>query len=407
VIEGYISDAVLRGEVGGVAPLIDRHLASIRAERPINIATLERHLLLINDLPGITALGVLRPGRSGPGSAQLLIRVRRKRFEASLAGDNRGSRFTGPAAASLTLASNAATALGERIEATAFSTAQIAEQQFYDLSGQVRFGSDGMLGRANVSASPAQPGFTLEPLQIQSIAYRGRASLEYPILRSRRMNVLVGGGLDITSTELTGASAGFNASDQLTVVWTRAGFDFRDSLASFTTIDGIIRRGLPVFGASPNDDPTPSRAEGRSDFTLFQIEASRLQRLFSGLNLEFKGALQWSLTPLLADEEFALGGAGFGRAFDPAEFSGDSGFGGSVELQIEPAALFNFSTGFVSFLQIYGFADYGRIKNLLAVVNQREEVVSAGAGMRINVRDWLSLGFEVGRPINRSIAVES
>lgn len=406
VIEGFISEVVSRGDVGDVKTLIDRHLARITVERPVRIATLERYLLLINDLPGITALGVLRPGRAGPGSAQLVVSLARKRYDVTIAGDNRGSRFIGPSAASITVGSNAATVRGERIEATAFSTTQFTEQQFYSISVRSRLGSDGLVARASFSASPAQPGFTLKALDIETFAHRTKVSLEFPIIRSRRLNILVSGGLDRSYTELESASQGLSASDRLTVAWGRLGFDFRDSLAGFSTLDLGLRQGLHALGASPNDDPTPSRIEGRSDFTLFQVGVSRLQRVYPGFSIQLNGNLQWAQTPLLADEEFAIGGSEFGRAFDPAEFSGDDGIGGSLELQIEPDPLFGISTGPLSFLQLYGFVDYGRIKNLAATVNQREEVVSAGGGIRLNVSDWLSAGFEVARPINRPLAVD-
>ncbi len=56
---------------------------------------MERGLLLTNDIPGITASGVLKPSPDTPGASDLVVDVAQPWITGGLAVDNRGSRFSG------------------------------------------------------------------------------------------------------------------------------------------------------------------------------------------------------------------------------------------------------------------------------------------------------------------------
>lgn len=61
VIEGYVDQAIIEGP-GKENTLVRQHGEALTGERPISNRTLERHLLLADDLPGISAKSVLRSG---------------------------------------------------------------------------------------------------------------------------------------------------------------------------------------------------------------------------------------------------------------------------------------------------------------------------------------------------------
>ena len=69
-----------------------RHLSDIR---PLDLAGLERVLLIINDLPGVSAAGVLRPGAE-LGTSDLLLTVSPVRSSQLVTANNNGSQSTGP-----------------------------------------------------------------------------------------------------------------------------------------------------------------------------------------------------------------------------------------------------------------------------------------------------------------------
>ena len=68
----------------------------IRNSRPLSAEDMERYLLLIDDLPGISSEAVLSPAKDVPGASDLLITVSGKAVGGYARIDNRGTRFNGP-----------------------------------------------------------------------------------------------------------------------------------------------------------------------------------------------------------------------------------------------------------------------------------------------------------------------
>ena len=69
VIEGYIVKVDYDGDTRGNQAILDQYAVEIQGERPLKAETLERYLLLINDLPGVSAGShrAARPQRPGRG----------------------------------------------------------------------------------------------------------------------------------------------------------------------------------------------------------------------------------------------------------------------------------------------------------------------------------------------------
>ncbi len=66
-VEGYLSSVAIEGDTGRRDGMLAKIQADLGAERPLRLATLERNLLLLNDLPGMTAQGVLQRSATEPG----------------------------------------------------------------------------------------------------------------------------------------------------------------------------------------------------------------------------------------------------------------------------------------------------------------------------------------------------
>ena len=78
VVEGYIADVKLQGDIGPAGTQVLRFLNRLLEERPIRISTLERYLLLATDVPGVTVSSVLQPSRDDPAAVTLIAQVARK-----------------------------------------------------------------------------------------------------------------------------------------------------------------------------------------------------------------------------------------------------------------------------------------------------------------------------------------
>src|SRR5204862_2302200 len=76
-------------------------------------------------------------------------------------------------------------------------------------------------------------------------------------------------------------------------------------------------------GGTSKDDSNKSRAGADGKFTKIVFDYERLQRFGSSFGVTLGAAAQWTNEPLLASEQYALGGRRFGRAYEPAELAGD------------------------------------------------------------------------------------
>ncbi|MFM2066680.1 MAG: hypothetical protein RLZZ584_1589 [Pseudomonadota bacterium] len=103
IVQGAVQITVQEGQLGRIsvdaAPVdpgvVQPWLYGLQTGEPLLADTLERDLLLLGDLPGVTVQSVLRPGASG-GYTDLDVQGRAARgLHADLVLDNHGNRYTG------------------------------------------------------------------------------------------------------------------------------------------------------------------------------------------------------------------------------------------------------------------------------------------------------------------------
>ncbi len=405
VIEGYVTNVVLEGDIGNSRGLVERYLNRILDSRPVNIADIERYLLLMNDLPGISGTGVLRPSGADVGAAELVVTAQRKRVDGFALVDNRGSEFTGEEGAAVGLSANSFTPFGEQTELVLFSALEDQEQRVGQITYEQQIGSDGLTVRGLASYGVSEPGGTLESLDVEQETLLLTLEAEYPYVRSRRFNFSVSAGFEFIEQDsdiLDGATT--VADDSLRVLHATATMDYRDSFGGANFAEFGIRQGLPILDASEDGDNNLSRVEGDGTFTTLNAEVARLQRLTSNFNLLAQVGGQFGFDQeLLSTEEFEIGGLTFGRGYDPSELTGDSGLGALLELQFNQAP----GLSFLQSYQVYAFYDFGVVFNSDSNTPSEESLASAGVGVRTNLTDWLSLDLEVAKPLTRDPANRS
>jgi len=400
-IEGYISEVKVSGDIGPVRALIESYVNKITQSRPARAEDIERYLLLANDVPGITAQGVLQPATDAEGAAQLIVNVERDWFSGYARIDNRESRFTGPWRLIAAPGLNSFTPLGERIQATGLVAFDVPEEGYTALSAETHVGSEGLKLSGNFSYEETHPGFTLEPLNVETQTLRGSFAGSYPIIRSRRTNLYASGGFDFANIDTDVLGAAFSR-DHLRVIWAGIQVDHRDSWGGATLLDIQVRQGLGFLDATDSHDPLRSRSDADGVFTSLQLNAARRQHIIENLDLYVGGKAQFSLDPLLADEECAAGGETYGRGYDPSEIADDDCLAGTVELQYNPQWKPEFLKNFVQSYQLYGFYDAARVWPENGDIAHGNSLQSAGVGLRTQITDWLRIDLEVAQPLTRA-----
>src|SRR6266545_3893156 len=96
VIEGYIDRVIWPDSLSRYRNFFTDYEARIVSDRPTNIRTLERYLLLLSDLPGFKVATSLRPSTTQLAASTLVVEVTHKPLDVGGRVDNHGSIARGP-----------------------------------------------------------------------------------------------------------------------------------------------------------------------------------------------------------------------------------------------------------------------------------------------------------------------
>ncbi|WP_424814112.1 ShlB/FhaC/HecB family hemolysin secretion/activation protein [Roseococcus sp. YIM B11640] len=413
VAEGYVTEVKLDGDIGPAGTQVLRFLNRLVNVQPLDIASLERQLLLAQDIPGLTVRSVLRPAGTAPGALSLVAQVSRQAVSGYVTADNRGPRFSGPFQALGSVQFNSFTSLGERTELQIFY-ARDTTQVFGQASWQGFVGGSGLQVRLYAGHGRTNPSG-----QLRQLGYEGESTVAgiqflYPAIRRRSQTLNLVGSFDAIETEIwVDGSNGQQqrlSRDSLRVL--RAGGDWSvyDLLAGDTRpatnfLSIRLSQGLDGFGASASG-PGASRPGARTDFTKISGEISRTQALFSPWNgavVSLQGTLagQWSNDVLPVSEKYYLGGNRLGRGFYAGEVTGDNALAVSAELQLSTSHEFTAWRWPIRLLPTYYlFYDQGwTYENRASDPNR--ELRSAGIGVRMQVNERFEAQFEGVRRFTR------
>jgi hemolysin activation/secretion protein len=414
VIEGYVSEVTVEG--AGEPMLRERAERAVSVSRPLTLRRLERAILLLNDLPGVTAQGLIEPAPEGPpGAARLAVTADSRRvWRGYLAVDNRGSRYVGPWQATVGGEVSSVLRTYDRLAFRAVGASPLRELRYAEAAYETPIGPDGWAVFGSVFVSRSEPGFTLAALDTKGSAQGGTLGAAYPLIRTRAENLrlsLAFTPYDSDNDVLGRQDVSPAYEDDMRPVRLAATYDLADGWGGLNFLFVELSQGLDGLGASPENRPNPSRPGARTDFTRFLFEASRLQALdwvMPGLGLYLAARGQWSFgAPLVAYEQFGLGGARFGRGYDPSEIAGDNGIAGTAELQwsaVFPASRYSF--GEQATLQPYLFYDAGTVTNARSSEFPSQSLASAGAGIRLWLGDAFAAAIEVAKPLTRAVGAE-
>ncbi len=402
IIEGFVSDVQIKGDVGGADSVLYKYAEKIKAAKPLDAATLEHYLLLMEDLPGVEARAVLRPSPTTPGASQVIVNIKRDMMQGtSFALNNRGTRYLGPVQSNIIFAANNLMGNDEQTSVRFLNTPfDFNELKYYGAHHEMVVGSQGTKLTIDGNFVLTEPGYTLEPFDIRGTDYAVSAGVSHPIIRSRQTNWFVNSDFSVQRINLS--TLGVNLyQDHLRVLKAGSSYDFVDSLEAVNRIEGNVSKGFSWDTSNGGLDH--SRANGESSFWKFTANATRIQPIYGAWSASFAVDGQYSADPLYSAEEYALGGQNFGSAFDPAEISGDSALAGRVELQYNGTL----NDIYLPSYQAYSFYDIGKVWNrdIQAASEAKEaSLASAGIGARLNVTEAVSGNMELAFPLTRKVA---
>jgi hemolysin activation/secretion protein len=413
VTEGRIADVKLDGDIGPAGTQVLRFLNRLKEVRPIDTATLERYLLLAQDVPGVSLRAVLRPSADEPGALSLVAQVQRAAVSGLFTADNRASTFTGPEQALAVLGLNSFSEYGEKTEISLYRTFNNT-QLFGQAATELFIGSDGLKLRVYAGSGTADPSGALRQQNYHGVTITGGFSVSYPIIRSRQQTLSVAGYFDVLESHIdTGfaPNVALNSRDNLRILRLGADYALQDQIfggerSAINAASLRVSRGVPILGSSRQGDPMAGRLPQNVDFTKVALELQRTQTLFGlgdagNVALQVTVAGQYSGDVLPAAEKFFLGGQRFNRGYYSGQITGDTALVASFELQYNTGFTTDFfGTPLEIGSQFYGFYDYGETwESQRRDANHR--LNSAGGGVRLSVTRFTEFDIEGVARMNR------
>ena len=221
VVEGYISDVFMDGADELSNERVKTFASNLIGVRPLSLGELERTLLLINDLLGVSASAVLRPGQE-LGTSDLLLTVKTADPIHILTFNNTGSKTTGPLSlnynatlmqpfktpgqlnVSLTGAgANFGNLVNLSVDSSGLNIGKMEGMHSMVSRYSQALGSRGLMFSFSNTLSESKPGGILTDLEIKSTSSVVAPRLRYAIQRSRLSSVFLEAGLALNEAKTT------------------------------------------------------------------------------------------------------------------------------------------------------------------------------------------------------------
>jgi hemolysin activation/secretion protein len=151
------------------------------------------------------------------------------------------------------------------------------------------------------------------------------------------------------------------------------------------------------FKGMENDSSLSSRSFAKADdnFIKFMPNLARVETINSRLTLVTRVSGQYSERPLVADEEWAIGGMDSVHGFQSAQFLGDDGLTANLETSYTL-----FST-LKSKYNLLFFLDHGTVWLMDPTIaeRERENIAGTGVGLDASFDDSLDARLDWGYPV--------
>lgn len=394
LVEGYIKDYQLQGDVGRVKGLLDKLVAKLQAERPLTRKTFERYTTLMSRIPGVTLQAQVPPPGTTDGAAYLVAQASRKPFTSTLSTteNNRNSLQ-----ALLGVSSNSQTAMGEQLSLSGLFPPGDDHERYYRLDYNQFLNAEGTQLALSASRYRADPGtnvLTDNGLELKPHRENDRYSIgfNHPLIASPNELLSAGARLYAVNDKTRYQVVGFPLSVDINSDIRALAFesDWRKADAKqLRIISGGVYQGIDGMGAKTNNSDL--------DLDFFRLRFSGVQsdRFFENWQGVLSGALYWSDDTLPDSERAVFGGQNFGRGYPDDQASGDKGWGVAYEVNYS----FNRDWNWVRTVQPYVVLDRSKTWfNELPV--KGSNLSSAAVGLRFGDAKYYNIALEAAKPMS-------
>ncbi|BBH44137.1 ShlB/FhaC/HecB family hemolysin secretion/activation protein [Pseudomonas sp. KU43P] len=348
LVEGYVHDYQLQGDIGAAAAYFMQLMERLKAERPLTDAALQRTLGLMQRVPGITVQAEMAAAEGADGAARLTLRASRKPFAAAVTV-NDGSRDD--AQALLTVSSNAQTQLAEQLTARFLLPPGDDRAHYQRLDYSQYLDAQGSQLLLSVARYRSEPGTRVRlddgsdfTQRIESERYA--MGFAQPLIIAPNESMSVAGHFYSVSEHIDDRRGGQREYDTYVRALSFEGNWRKAEPQRLRMVSAGVYQGLDYLDAR-------SDARYDMDFLRFRLAALQGDNWFDNWQGVASGALYWSDDRLPDSERAVFGGQQFGHGYPRDQAAGDKGWGAAYELNysIRPG------TGWLRLLQPYALLD--------------------------------------------------
>jgi hemolysin activation/secretion protein len=317
---------------------------------PINADAIDRAVMLLDDLPGVSATSSFRAGKQD-GETDLVLRIAdTPNFLGNIDLDNTGSRATGRERVAVTAYLDSPAGFGEQVLANLTKT---DGSQYSRLSFTIPVGYDGL--RVGINSSRLDFNVITpenKTLDIRGIAETTGLEASYPIVRSRAANLSLSATVDRKVFDNWTSLGSTNRYRMDVVAYTLSGNAFDGfggngaNNVSLVFVDGRVD-----LTGSANQVADAASTQTAGHYQKWKLTLGRNQTVTDDISVYGQYAIQAASKNLDSSEKLTLGGSSGVRAYPTGEGSGAEG----QTLTLE--ARFRLPEGF----NLTAFHDWGRI----------------------------------------------
>lgn len=330
IIEGRLGK--LRVDVAPEAPISESRLKGILSRlqpgKPLSRRDIERTMLLLADVPGITAQSALEPG-SEPGTVDISIEVApRRRWELTVDADNHGSRATGEFRVGALARLNSPLRQGDNLDLRVLQGSG-GGLVFGRLGYELPVGYNGTRASIGVTRLTYDLGKDFAAIDATGQADVYDIALLHPLIRSRAQNLFGKLGFEEKRLEDRIGVVGSVSNKRVHNLNLGLVFEQRDALlgGGYNSASGTLTLGdLDI--RSPEDlaaDQSPFGRHTNGSFTRMNYQLSRLNGLTGRADIFVGLTGQFANKNLDSAEKIALGGPRAVRAYPVSEGIVDEG----------------------------------------------------------------------------------
>lgn len=332
VADGVIELAVLEGRLEAVQivtaqdvrlrdEVIQAHADTLTEPGPLLQPAVERKLLLLNDMPGVTARAAFTPGATTGGAEMVVSVAEDEPLEVRAELNNHGGKSTGEYRAGISLHLRDLFGWGDSTVARGMVSDK-GSLVTGSLNTTLPVGGDGWKLGASLSRLRYQLAGDFRALGAVGQADTLGLDASYPLRRAAEGSVYVRAGVDHKRLRDELQLLGATTAKRSNTAELGGSFDYRDSIGGLSAASATATLGqLRVVGNE------------RSEWRKLGLQAARQQTIFGPWSLYARVAAQKAGVTLDSSEKLGLGGAGAVRAYAPGEVSVDQGALATLELR--------------------------------------------------------------------------